>query len=138
MALRRRQFNDYLRVAQRELPLLKGIDQRHWTFILSPRLELLDWAANGRDLPGSVRRLGYTKEFHSTHSEVAAFRRAAGLIDLRRSPAFHAVNLRLNALGVLSSSSKPCSRCQAFLRAVGCGKVWFSTGVQQEFEVMVL
>lgn len=100
---------------------------RHWCFILDSRKNLIEWSTNSEFHAGPIiGRLGYRENRHSLHAEVAAFRKASGLLDLRRDGAFVAVNIRLNTSNELRNS-KPCRRCQAFLESMGVREIWYTT-----------
>lgn len=57
------------------------------------------------------------------HSEVAAYRRARGLLTPRRP--WDMVNIRLNKKNELRCS-RPCTCCYKFITSLGVRHIWFS------------
>ena len=131
MSLSRRELNDCLRIALRELPDHGEYDHfSHWTFIYQGGRRC-DWAKNSSGLPprflgGYAARLsdGCGPLLPKRHSELNAFMKCRGLLDFRVS--WEAVNIRLNRTGNMKNSH-PCECCWGFLRANGCERVYFST-----------
>jgi hypothetical protein len=70
-----------------------------------------------------MKRYGYNRQCGGIHSEVAAMRRAYGIMDRRRP--WQMVNISLNALHTLRIS-EPCTICRSFIKACGCTVCHFS------------
>lgn len=98
---------------------------RHWSFVWQ-RGRLLEWAVNRAEYAVFARRFGYYDYRHTLHAELAAVKKALGLLDRRRP--WEIVNIRLLADGALGCS-KPCLRCQEFVASLGCSRCWFTTGI---------
>jgi hypothetical protein len=96
----------------------------HWSFIVKNN-QIIEWATNHCGKPPI--NLGYNRRLDEgfsakTHSELAAYKRAKGIM----SGSFEIINIRLNKSGELKNS-KPCSCCFQFLSEIGCTKGYFST-----------
>jgi hypothetical protein len=93
----------------------------HFTFVIQ-RNKIIEYGTNmaGPPPPG----YGYPREFGKIHSEVAAWRRAKGIID----PGYpiDIINIRLNKSNELRMS-RPCHCCNNFLRTLDCRHVYYST-----------
>lgn len=104
----------------------KTTDRRgfyHWSFVFQKN-DLIEWAQNRPGHATYTVRYGYQEGRHTLHAEVAAFCKAAGLIDRRFS--WYMINIRLLVNGALALS-KPCRLCQHFLAALNCSCCWYST-----------
>ena len=106
----------------------------HYSFIVQKNT-LVDWGTNNREgVPPFLFKMYESRVFDNhgipkLHSEVNAYRKvrnAIGLFD--RDKSFEVVNIRLNAKADLRLSA-PCKCCSNFLKTVGCGCVYFSTGI---------
>lgn len=103
---------------------------KHYSFVIQKNA-LMEWATNKSGPP--LKMLGY-EEFQMLHSETQAYKKAKGL--LHKEP-FEVINIRLNSKGEMKIS-KPCSCCIAFLKSVGCKKIWFSADYKELSEDLFL
>lgn len=96
----------------------------HYSFIVQNN-KLIEWAYNHTDTPPI--HMGYHKRINwgvpKTHSELAAWRAAKGLLNQNKN--FEIINIRLNRKGELRNS-QPCVCCYDFLKSMGCNNCIFS------------
>ena len=119
-------LDNTLRIAIKELQNHQQFDHYpHWSFIIAKNA-IVEWATNSDGVPPVF--LGYHQRIHwgapKMHAELRAWKRARGLISPNTS--FECVNIRLNRRGEIRMAA-PCSCCSAFLREMGCSKVYFTT-----------
>jgi len=114
-------LTECVRIA-REKNLQRDSDFHHFSFIVQKN-KVVEWGINVSRVPPLIH-LGYSKT-SGWHSEVNAYRKARGII---KDGSFEVINIRLNKAGELRLS-KPCICCHAFLKALGCSNVVFSTNV---------
>ena len=106
---------------------LKGVSFTHFSFVVVGN-EIIEFGMNSHHEPEKhwgydARNRAWDKSFQgTTHSELAAFKRARGLL---KGDEFDLINVRLGANNTLRLSA-PCSVCMGWLPAVGCEKIWFS------------
>jgi hypothetical protein len=106
---------------------MKGISFLHYSFIVADN-QIIEWGTNSHHEPEKhwgydARNKAWDKSFQgTTHSELAAFKSARGL--LKGNP-FSMINIRLGARNNLKISA-PCDVCMGWLPVVGCQKIWFS------------
>jgi len=92
---------------------------RHFSFIIQNH-KILEWGTNRRSSP--LTFLGFPS--HSKmHSEVDACYKAKGIMS---KDDFEVVNIRLSKKNNIKES-QPCKCCYAFLKHLGCKKIWFTT-----------
>ena len=97
-------------------------DYHHFSFIIQ-RNKLVEWGTNRFSDP--LTFLGYFP-YSQMHSEIDAYFKARGI--MARDLTFEVVNVRLTKTHLVRGSS-PCKCCFAFLKNMGCKKVWFTTEV---------
>jgi tRNA(Arg) A34 adenosine deaminase TadA len=69
--------------------------------------------------------LGY--QLHTKmHSEVDAYFKAKGILSKKNR--FEVINIRLTKTNIIRHS-EPCKCCFAFLKNLGCYRVWFTTNI---------
>lgn len=101
-----------LRIAKDRLPHHPKLGwYMHYAFVVQDG-RIVEWSYNISD------------ETHILHAEIAASRKARGVMTIRKP--FHIINVRLSRFGELRQSA-PCPRCAAFLRKLGCQSVWHTT-----------
>lgn len=96
----------------------------HWSFVVVKN-QIIEWATNHKGIPPIY--FGYNKRlsegnFAKTHSELAAYKRAKGILGKNN---FGIINIRLNRKGDIRNSS-PCICCSSFLKEVGCSEIYYS------------
>lgn len=99
----------------------------HYSFIVQNN-KIIEWGINKTSNPPI--HYGYNKNHDdgsgnlSIHAEISAWKKAK---DLLCDAPWECINIRLTRCGDVRMS-KPCPCCQAFLRAQGCAKFYFTTG----------
>jgi hypothetical protein len=121
-------IRDAIRIAREKLPRHPEFDHwPHFTFVVQDN-KIIEWGYNHDEVPpihfGYHQRLDWNMP--KTHSELAAWRSAKGLIKPNRG--FETINIRLTRKGELKDS-KPCSCCFSFLKTMGCSACHFSTNL---------
>lgn len=96
---------------------------KHFSFIVQDN-KIVEWGTNRRG--SSFTFLGY-EPYQKIHSEVDAYFKAKGIMD--KHVDFEVVNIRLTKTGMIKASN-PCKCCFAFLKNLGCKRIWFTTGVE--------
>lgn len=91
----------------------------HFTYVIQYR-QILEWGVNKPGTPPTY--FGY-KSSAKIHSELAAFRKARGILSANKS--FQIINVRLSRSGD-TKLSRPCEICANWLQAVGCNQMWYS------------
>lgn len=98
----------------------------HYSFIVQGN-KIIEWGMNNAKTPpihhGYQSRMKNLDFSAKTHAEPEAFRKARGLLDLRKP--FDMINIRLNKAGELRIS-KPCVCCYNLLKSLGCHKFYYS------------
>ena len=108
----------------------------HYSFVYANG-KLVEWATNRRGVPPI--HMGYHDRRDSptfrpkTHSELAAWIRARGLLE--KGEPWVMINIRLSKNGELRCS-KPCEICESLMKALGCEKVYYSNSTN-DFERLV-
>jgi hypothetical protein len=101
----------------------------HYSFIIQEN-KIVEFGLNNKGVPH--RHYGYHDRIKDhryspkTHSEIAAYRKARGILDKRKN--FQIVNVRINKAGDVRNS-KPCSCCYAIMKALGCSRFFYSSDV---------
>jgi len=124
--MKNRILNECLRIALQNNTPIKHPQwdcYKHFSFIIQSG-KILEWGTNRRG--SSFTFLGY-EPYQKIHSEVDAYFKARGLLE-KRVP-FEVVNIRLNKSGVLRASN-PCKCCYAYLKSLGCKRIWFTTNIE--------
>lgn len=121
--MKRKILRTCLRMARQYLPKHPNFNYKsiHYSFVIQNN-KIVEWAVNKGTECDYIIKMGYP-EYSNMHSEVAAWKKACGLIDRRRP--FQMVNIRLNKYGQMRKS-KPCPCCKSFLRSLGCSKVIYT------------
>lgn len=70
---------------------------------------------------------------YSVHAEMAAIKHSTNLHKISNS---HVYVVRINRCGL--AESKPCEKCQQFMRLHGVSRVFYSTGVDDEFKSLYI
>lgn len=92
----------------------------HFSFLIQ-RNKIVTFGMNRRSSP--LTHLGF--ESHTKmHSEIDVCYKAKGIMD--KSQDFEVVNVRLTKGNRIKESS-PCKCCYAFLKHLGCKRIWFTT-----------
>ena len=94
----------------------------HYSFVIV-NSKILEWGKNRRGSP--LLHLGFPA-YSKMHSEIDAYFKAKGLMDKREK--FEVINIRLTKTNIIRHS-EPCKCCFAFLKNLGCQRVWFSTNI---------
>ena len=94
----------------------------HFSFVIQNG-KILEWGKNRRGSP--LLYLGY-QPYTKMHSEVDAYFKAKGILD--KIKRFEVINIRLDKYNIIRRS-EPCRCCSAFLRNLGCYRIWFSTNI---------
>jgi tRNA(Arg) A34 adenosine deaminase TadA len=94
---------------------------RHFSFIIQKN-KIVTWGTNRRSSP--LTFLGYPA-YSKMHSEIDAYYKAKGIMD---RTGFEVINIRLTKSNNLKEST-PCKCCYAFLKHLGCNRIWFSTSM---------
>lgn len=98
----------------------------HYSFVVQGKI--IEWGTNNNKVPalhyGYHSRIEDHRFKPKTHSEVAAYWKAKGLLERNRS--FDLINIRLNRMGQMRNS-KPCFCCYGLLKALGCDTFYYST-----------
>lgn len=101
----------------------------HYSFVIQEN-KIVEWGVNSNKVPpvhyGYQHRIKGDKFGPKSHSEIEAFRKARGLLDLNKK--FEMINIRLNKSKELRIS-KPCSCCHELLMALGCSKFYYSSDI---------
>lgn len=92
---------------------------KHFSFIVQHN-QLVEWGTNRSAPP--LFYYGY-EEHQMLHSENVAYKKARGL--LNSGEPFEVVNIRMNIDGSIKIS-KPCPCCIAFLKNLGCKRIWYT------------
>ena len=100
----------------------EGDCYHHFSFVIQNN-KIVEWGTNRR--ASAIKELGF-KSYSKLHSEVDAFRKAKGIIEKNEN--FEVINIRLNKDNLIKGS-KPCKCCYAFLKHLGCQRVWFTTNI---------
>lgn len=95
---------------------------KHYTFLIQNN-KIISWGTNRAG--SSFTYLGY-EPYQKIHSEVDCWKKSKGIMD--KNISFEIVNIRLTKTGMIRDSS-PCKCCFAFLKNLGCKRIWFSTDV---------
>lgn len=83
----------------------------------------MEWGTNRASSP--LTFLGYSN-YSKMHSETDAYFKAKGI--MAKDISFEVVNIRLTKTNMIGGSS-PCKCCFAFLKNMGCKRIWFTTEV---------
>lgn len=121
-------LRDVLRIARENMEKHPEIDRGflHWSFVVQSN-KVIEWGTNHSGIP--ERHYGYEGRLKGldmppkTHAELAAFRKARGIMDL--SKPWEIINIRLNKSGITKISA-PCSCCAGWLESTECRTAWFS------------
>ena len=120
-------INLALKTAREKLHLHPQLEYfPHYTFIIQKN-RVVDWATNLSDNPpihyGYQHRILDPFYKPKLHSEIAAFKKAKGIL-IKNEP-FEIVNIRLNKNKELRLS-KPCICCFRIMQELGCSKFYYS------------
>lgn len=128
--MKRSLLNEAVRIAVSSSKRLAGVKFTHWSFIVQ-RNKLLDGSPMKLTEPpvhfgyrDIMRRKEPDRPHPWVHSELAAYKKAIGIMD--RDKPFECINVAFTERGIVRMSC-PCGACQSFLKAVGCSKVYFTT-----------
>jgi tRNA(Arg) A34 adenosine deaminase TadA len=121
-----RNMNNYVRKAAELISRSKHHNHtqfRHVSFVVQDdNIIAHGWNHRHDDPPPIYRDRG------TIHAEWHAYRRAK---ELREYRYWYMVNVRLH-IDYTVALAKPCIKCQKFLRAIGCGKVIYTTQDNEE------
>jgi len=93
----------------------------HFSFIVQKN-KIVAWGTNRRSSP--LTFLGYPS-YSKMHSEIDAYYKSKGIMD---KSDFEVVNIRLTKSNNVKEST-PCKCCYAFLKHLGCSRIWFTTSI---------
>ena len=94
----------------------------HFSFLIT-KGKILEWGTNRAS--SALTQLGYAGHT-KMHSEVDCYFKAKGILD--KDSSFEIVNIRLTRTNRIANST-PCRCCSAFLKSVGCKRIWFTTSI---------
>jgi len=100
----------------------EGDCYHHFSFVIQSG-KILSVGQNKRASPFTF--LGF-QSYSKMHSEVDAYYKAKGIMD--KDVKFEVVNIRLSRQNHIRVSN-PCKCCYAFLKHLGCNRIWFSTRI---------
>jgi len=123
--MKRKLLNECLEIALKNNTPIKHPQwtaYHHFSFIIQKN-KIVEWGTNRCSSP--LTFLGYMP-YSKMHSEYDAYFKAKGIM-LRDKP-FEVINIRLTKTNLIGGSS-PCKCCFAFLKNMGCKRIWFTTEV---------
>lgn len=91
---------------------------KHFSFMIQNN-KIVEWGMNRKG--DALLYLGYPK-YSKIHSEIDMYYKGSGIMG---RGSFEVVNIRLSKGNEFKNSS-PCSCCYAFLKKLGCKRIWFS------------
>lgn len=119
--MKRKVLHQCLSIAVKNNPFHPEWDHyHHFSFIIQDN-KIVQFATNKRASP--LTHLGFGS-YTKMHSEVNVYQKAKGIMD--RNSDFEVVNIRLTKNNEVKES-QPCKCCYAFLRHLGCKRIWFTT-----------
>lgn len=122
--MKRKVLNECLRISiKNNTPDHPEWDSYHHFSFLIQKNKIVCFGTNRA--ASALTNLGFD-DYTKMHSEVDVCRKAKGIMD--KGSDFEIVNVRLTKRNHIKTSH-PCKCCYAFLKHLGCKRIWFTTRV---------